>query len=145
MRDMAVYATRGEQAVQMQFFAVFLNVVHNFYERGVSEKFAVTDFVSYARKFLTDYSARADIEVPDFAVTHLTFGQADVFAAGAKLCVRVFCGKAFDNARVCSFDCVTPGFGVNSVSVHYKKTYRSCFHFHDFSPFENKFEKLLLT
>ena len=77
MVDIAVNAAVGQKTHDVEFFAVFLRAVHSVYERGIFKEIAVFDRLGYSGEFLIDYPARADIQVTDLAVAHLSFGETD--------------------------------------------------------------------
>ena len=58
-------------------------------QHGILLKGALADGFVNASKILIDDAARAEIEVPDFAIPHLSRRQADVLATGANGATRV--------------------------------------------------------
>jgi hypothetical protein len=51
---------------------------------------ALTDGFVDPGEALVNHPAGADIEVTDFRISHLAFGQADLFSVGDKGCMRPF-------------------------------------------------------
>jgi hypothetical protein len=71
-----------------------------------------------------DDAARADVEVSDFAVTHLAVGQPDKRAAGVNQCVGIFAKQAIIGWLASKRDSVGIGFGAITPAVEDDKNER---------------------
>ena len=85
MADVAVDATVGQQAAQVQGTVVLQNVVHGIVERIVIEKAALLDGFCNFRQLLIDDAPSADVQVADLGISHLPFWKAYSKAAGLQL------------------------------------------------------------
>src|SRR5580704_3769515 len=86
MVNVRVYSAIAEQADQVELFLAAAG--HRFNENGVLEKFAVANHQVEAGAIHVNDAPGADIQVADFAVAHLSIGQADPFAGGMNQSVR---------------------------------------------------------
>ena len=88
MMDVAVYAAVGKKAGEMKPAVRLQGFLYDIHEDGIGFQRAVFHGHVDTRHVLVDDTARADIEVSDFGVAHIAFGQADGAARGLKLGVR---------------------------------------------------------
>ena len=82
-------AAVGKQAPEMQRAVARLELGEEFHQRRIRRQRAVGDRLVDPRQFLVNDAARAEVQVPDFAVAHLPGGQADVLARGAEAALRI--------------------------------------------------------
>ena len=66
-----------------------LELAKEFDQLPVGHQRAIGDGLVDARQLLVNDAARAQVQVPDFAVAHLPRRQADVLARGAETALRV--------------------------------------------------------
>src|SRR5579872_114170 len=78
MIDMRMHATVADEAHQMQLPTAA--ALHRVEQQRLPEKFTRGNFRIEARDIHLHDAARADIQVADFAVAHLAFGQSDKWA-----------------------------------------------------------------
>ena len=90
VRDVAVDTAVGQQTENMERAAGLFDMPHRVIQRKIIEKNLVLDGFGDAGKFLVDDASGADIEVPDFGVSHLPFGKSDSETARRELDVRIF-------------------------------------------------------
>src|SRR5690242_7815792 len=83
-----VHATGAEQAAEVQFGVVVLDVRDGLEQRWILEEGAVVDGGADACELLQDTLARANIEMADLGVTHLPFWQPYRRARGCHLRMR---------------------------------------------------------
>jgi hypothetical protein len=84
-----VNAAIGYETHEVEGFTVFLGVFYGVEACCVFSQVTVSDGYVDLEEFLIDHSAGTDIEVTDLAVSHLTFGQTDVFAESDQFAVRI--------------------------------------------------------
>ena len=72
-----MHATVGKQSEQMQLSSAGARVLHGVEQHGMREEFAVLDHQVDAGNVHVHDSSGADIQMPDFAVAHLPFGQSN--------------------------------------------------------------------
>ena len=115
MLDVGVHAAVAEQAEQMQL--VRAAAFHGFEQQRLAREFAAGDELVNARDVHVHDASGADIQVADFAIAHLSFGQADGGAGGVDQRV----GKFFQQAVVIRLaregDGVAFGFGAVAPAV----------------------------
>jgi len=99
-----MYADIAAKTHQVQFAIVGFYEVEQFSEFGIFEERAIADSSAYSYGFLWYDSAGADILVSNFTVSHSTFGQAHIFAAGMDKAVWVFGHKHIVCGGICGFD-----------------------------------------
>ena len=95
-----MYAAVGKESHQVKRLAGSFEVLKHRAAFGLLKELILRTGAVDAHQILIDHAAGADVEVADFGIAHLTFGQAYVFAVGAKLRVRVPGGKTFNEGRV---------------------------------------------
>ena len=117
MRLLRVHAAVGEQAEQMQPALAGARVLHGIEQHGMREKFAVLDHQVDAGDVHVHDAAGADVEVADFAVAHLPFGQADERPAGMNQRVGILAQQAVIGGLAGERDGVGFGFGAVSPAV----------------------------
>ena len=71
-----VYATVADQSHEVQRAAVLPNALTCRCESGVASKRPIGDSAIDADEVLPNHAAGAEIEMPDFAVAHLAFGES---------------------------------------------------------------------
>ncbi|CDB02233.1 unknown [Firmicutes bacterium CAG:145] len=77
----AVNASVGKQPHDMKRFAAS-GMIYSGKQSRIAVKDAIVYSLAYASQFLINYSACADIQMPDLGVTHLSFGKTYCKAAG---------------------------------------------------------------
>src|SRR5882757_4572027 len=90
MRLLRVNAPIGDQAQQVQGASPFAGVLQRLHDHRMPEKFAGANEIVNARDVHVHHSSRADVQVTDFAVTHLPIGQADEVIRSMKQTMRIF-------------------------------------------------------
>jgi hypothetical protein len=80
-----VDATIGKEADEVESGAGSLEFGEKFEQGFILEEITVADGFVDAGDVLVNDASGTEVEVADFGVTHLAFGQADVFAAAAEL------------------------------------------------------------
>ena len=73
---MRMHAAVAQQAHQMQ--PVRARMLHGSQQDGIAEELTRRDHQVDARHIHMDDAARADVQMPHFAVAHLAFGQSHV-------------------------------------------------------------------
>src|SRR5277367_3661913 len=115
MFDVGVDAAVAEEAEQMELAGAA--AFHGFEEQRLALEFAAGDELVNAGDIHVHDAAGADVEMADFAIAHLSFGEADGGAGGVD--ERV--GKFFEEAIVIWFaregDGVAGGFGAIAPAV----------------------------
>ena len=94
-----MHAAVGKESHQVKRFAGSFEVLKHRAAFGLLKELILRTGAVDAHKILIDHAAGADVEVADFGIAHLTFGQAYVFAVGADGVGRV-CGTAADAPAV---------------------------------------------
>src|SRR5277367_584549 len=97
MFDVGVHAAVAEEAEQMELAGAA--ALHGFAEQRLALEFAAGDELVNAGDVHVHDAAGADVEMADFAIAHLSFGEADSGAGGVD--ERV--GKIFEEAIVIWF------------------------------------------
>src|SRR5690242_18871698 len=95
----------------MKLAAAGARVLHRTEQNGMLEEFAVLNHQLNAGRVHVNDAPGANIQVADFAVAHLPFGQADVWAAGLDQGVRIFLQQAVVSWLSRERDSVSFGFG----------------------------------
>src|SRR5271154_530139 len=117
MFDVGVHAAVAEESEQMELAGA--TAFHGFEEQRLAGKFAAGDDLVYARDVHMHDAAGADIQMADFTIAHLSFGEADGGAGGVD--ERV--GKFLEEAIVIWFaregDGVAGGFGAVAPAVEH--------------------------
>ena len=75
--------------VVLDGFDIGAGIVHGFEQNRMLEEFAILDHQLNACAVHMDDAASADVEMANFAVTHLAVGQSDRRAAGLNQCIGV--------------------------------------------------------
>ena len=78
MLVMAVDAAIGNKAVCMELLPVFLSVFHRLNKLRLLKETAVFNILCDAGELLIDDTPRADIQMPDFRITHLSGRQSNI-------------------------------------------------------------------
>ena len=112
-----VHAAIGDQAKQVQLAAAGARILHRLDEHGMGEEFAVLDHQVDARDVHVHDAPRADVEMADFAVAHLPFGQSDKRSAGVNQRVGIFAQQPVVGWLARQGDGVGFGFGAVSPAV----------------------------
>ena len=117
MRLIGMHAAVGEQAEQVQAASAGTGIFHGGEQHRMREEFAVLDHELDARAVHVHDASRADVEMPDFAITHLAVRQSDVRAAGVNQSVGIVAQKAVIIRLAGQRDGVGFGFGAISPAV----------------------------
>ncbi len=117
MRLIGVHAAVGEQSEQVKAAAAGAGVFHGGEQDRMGEEFAVLDHELDARAVHVHDASRADVEVADFAVAHLTFGQSDVRTAGVNQGVGILAQQAVVGGLAGKRDGIGFGFGAVAPAV----------------------------
>ena len=117
MRLIRMHAAIGHKSKQMQLASSGARILHGIEQHGVVEKFAVLDHQLNARRIHVNDPPRPDIQVPNFAVAHLSVGQADVRAASVNQRVRIFAKQAVIGRLAGKRDGIGLGFGAVSPAI----------------------------
>ena len=84
---MRMHTAIADEAEEVQ--ALAFRFLEGLDEHGHLREFAIADALVDASEVLIDDAARAEVQVTDFAVAHLAFGQPHVLAAGADGAARI--------------------------------------------------------
>ena len=117
MRLLRMHAAVGKQSEQMQPPLAGARMLHGIEQHGMREEFAVLDHQIDARDVHVHDAPRADVEVPDFAVAHLPFGQSDERPAGVNERVGILAQQPVVGRLARERDGVGFGFGTVSPAV----------------------------
>ncbi len=99
MFDVGVHAAVAEEAEQMELAGAA--AFHGFAEQRLALEFAAGDELVNARDVHVHDAAGADIQMADFAIAHLSFGEADGGAGGVNERVGKFAAGG-DRNLVCA-------------------------------------------
>src|SRR5258708_6897865 len=114
MSLLRMHTAVGEQAEQMESPLAHARVLHRREQDGMREELAILDHQVDARDVHVNDAAGADVEMPDFAVAHLSFRKADERSAGMNERVGIFAQQPVVSGLARQRDCV--GFGLGAVS-----------------------------
>src|SRR5207244_453143 len=117
MRLLRVHAPIRNQTEQMQSALTYPGVLHRAYQHGMREELAVLDHQIDARDVHVNDAAGADVEMPDLAVSHLSFRQADERPAGMNQRIGIFAEKPVIRRLARQRDGVGLGLGTVSPTV----------------------------
>ena len=120
MFEVAVYSAIATQTHDVNATAALLGMFERLHEIFIDKKASVTNSTRDAHYFLFDDSTRSDVLMADFAVTHDTFGQTDIVAAGFDLHVRILRHQSFIDGRISqmhSVGVVPFGIGIRTPAV----------------------------
>ena len=115
MFDVRVDAAVAEEAEQVQLAGAA--AFHGFEQQRLAQEFAAGDELVNARDVHVHDAAGADIQVADFAIAHLSFGQADGRAGGVNQRVGKFLQQAVVVRLAREGDGVAFGFGAVAPAV----------------------------
>ncbi len=93
---MAVHAAVRDQPDEVKRAAVFLYVPDCIQKLLLAEEVSVCNRLCDAGKLLIDDAPRADIEMSDFRIAHLSVGKTHGHTARAELRARIFLRQPFD-------------------------------------------------
>src|SRR5579884_451408 len=93
------------------------SVLHGIKEHRMAEQVTVLNHQLDARRIHVDDAARANVQVSDFAVAHLTFGQSDERAASLNQRVRIFAQQAVVRRLTSEGDGIGVRFGAVTPAV----------------------------
>ena len=110
-------ATVGEQAEKVQSAFAYTCMLHRREQHRMREEFSVLDHLIDAGDVHVNDATGADVEMSDFAVAHLAFGQADKRAAGVNQRVGIFAQQAVINRLARKGDGIGFGFGAVTPAV----------------------------
>ena len=117
MLDVRVHAAVAQQTHQMQLARAA--ALHRVEQQRLLEKFAGRDHQVDARDVHVHDAARADIQVADFAVAHLPFGQADGRPGSVDQRVGKFCEQPVVIRFAREGDGVALGFGAIAPAIEH--------------------------
>ena len=117
MALVGVDAAVGEQADEVEGAAFLAGEVVGAGEGGVGGERAVEDGGVDAGHVHVDDAAGAEVEMADFAVAHLAFGEADEVLAGADEGVGVFAEEVVVGGLTGEGDGVAVGVGAVAPAV----------------------------
>src|SRR5207302_2416931 len=80
----------GEQAAKMQLAAATARVLHGFYQDRVAGEITFFNHKVDLGDVHVNHTPRANVQVTDFAVAHLSLRQADKSSAGVDERVGIF-------------------------------------------------------
>ena len=109
-----VHAAIGKQSEEMQPAATGARILHGREQNGVRKEFAILNHQLDAGTVHVHDASGTDVEMADFAVAHLSVGQADVVAAGLNQRVGIFAQQAVVVGLAGQGDGV--GFGLGAVA-----------------------------
>jgi hypothetical protein len=112
-----VHPAVGKQAEKVQAASARTCILHRSKQRGVREEIAILDHQLDACTVHVDDAAGADVEVANFAVAHLSLGQANVGTAGVNQCVGIVAQQAVVGRLAGESDSVGLGFGAVAPAV----------------------------
>src|SRR6266852_1641626 len=101
----------------MQTTAAAAGILHGGEQRGVRKKLAILDHQLDASAVHVNDASGADVEVTDFAIAHLSVGQANIFAAGVNERVGILLQQAVVAGLACQRDGVGAGFSTVAPAV----------------------------
>src|SRR4051812_48493329 len=107
----------GNEPEQMQAPLASARLLHGLDQHRVGEKFAVLDHQVDAGDVHVHNSAGADVEMPNLAVSHLSFGQSDKWSAGMNQRVGIFTQQAIIGGLAGEGDGIGFGFGAVSPAI----------------------------
>jgi len=99
-----VHSAVPDQSHQVQRAALPPHAIAQFDERRQPEEIARGDRLRDAHDVLRDHPARAEVQVPDFAVPHLSLGEAHGEPRGVEQRVRGAVPQPMPGRRVAQFD-----------------------------------------
>ncbi len=108
-------AAVATQAHEVQ--PVSASLLHEIEQHGVLKELAGGDHQIDARDVHVNDAARADIEVPHLAITHLAFGQSHRWTGGVDQGVRIFAQEGIVGWLSRGGDCVSLGGWGESPSI----------------------------
>ena len=117
MRLLGVHAAVGDAGRTDAAAAAGAGILHGVEQHGMGEEFAVLDHQVDAGDVHVHDAAGADVEMADFAVAHLPFGQSDERAAGVNQRVGILAQQAVVGGLAGERDGVGLGFGAVSPAV----------------------------
>ncbi len=120
--DVRMHAAVAEQAHQMQL--PLASALHGGEQKLVLKKRAGAQGLVDARDVHVHHAARADIQMPDFAVSHLPFGQAHGRAGGVNQRVGIFREQPVVIGFARQGDGVALGLGAEAPAVEYGQNNR---------------------
>ena len=112
-----MHAAVGDQPEQMQLASAGAGVLHGLEQYRMRKEFAVLDHQIDAGDVHVHDAASADVQMADFAVAHLPFGQADKRAAGLNERVGIFAQQPVIGWLARERDGIGFGFGAISPAV----------------------------
>ena len=121
MRLLRMHAAVRNQSEQMQPAFAGARMLHRVQQHGMREELAVLDHQIDAGDVHVHDAAGADVEMADFAVAHLPFGQAHERPAGMNQRVGILAQQAVIRRLARERDGVGFGFGAVSPAVENDK------------------------
>jgi hypothetical protein len=112
-----MHAAIGDEPEQMQFAPADAGIFHPFNEHGMREELTILNHQVNARDIHMHNAPGADIQMPDFAVAHLPFGQSDERPTGVNQRVRIFAQQTVVDRFAREGDSICFGFGPVSPAV----------------------------
>src|SRR5437588_12484519 len=92
-----VHASVREQAKEVQFPSAGARILHSLQQNGMLKEFAVLNHQFDARRIHVDDSSGADVQVANFAISHLSFRQSHERPASLNKRVGIFTQQAVIN------------------------------------------------
>ena len=120
--DMRVNTAVTHQAHDVQLAVVLLDVLHCAEKCRVCKEIAVRDTLGDTSKFLINNATCAHIEMADFAVAHLTFGQTYRQTACVKRCCRIVGHQVMHIRTALHAYCVSLCLLGQTIAVHDDKS-----------------------
>ena len=112
-----MHAAIGYKTEQVQTAFAGARVFHRLQQNRVRKQFSVLDHQIDAGDVHVNDAASADVEMADFAVTHLSFRQPNVRATGVNQGVGILAQQAVISRLARERDGVGFGFGAVSPAV----------------------------
>src|SRR6266568_7353819 len=101
----------------MKLAAAGARVLHGAEQYGMLKEFAILDHQLDAGRIHVDDASGADVQVSDFAVTHLIVRQADILAAGMNQRIGILAQQAVVNRLAGKSDGIGFSFGTVAPAV----------------------------
>src|SRR6185437_852559 len=124
MRLIGVHTAIGDEAEQMELASAGARVLHRIEQDRLFEELAILDHELNPGGIHVHDASRSDIEVPDFAVSHLAVRETYERAAGMDQGVRIFAQQTVISWLAGQCDCIGFGFGSITPAVKNDKNER---------------------
>src|SRR5579864_308144 len=117
MRLLRMHSSVRNQPKQVKPALSGARMFHRLEQHRMREEFAILDHQIDARDVHVHNASRADVKMPDLAISHLPFGQSDESAAGMKQGVGVLAKQAVVRRFTRQRDGIGFGFGAISPAI----------------------------